>query len=285
MNTAQVLDPRPAELGEGPLWHPKLGLLFWFDITNNLLMCQDGREWNFDRHVSAAGWVDASLLLVASETDLFLFNLENGTSDRLCPLEEDNAITRSNDGRADPWGGFWIGTMGKEAQRRAGSIYRYYKGELRQLFPKITISNAICFSPDGSHAYFCDTLTRKIMRVRLADLDGWPVGEPEVFLDLRAEELNPDGAVVTADGLFANAQWGAERVALYDTEGKLVDSFEFPTDHVSCPAFGGTDLSTLFATTARQGLSKEQLSGQRFAGCTFQIATDLKGQSEHKVVL
>ncbi|MEC9469874.1 MAG: SMP-30/gluconolactonase/LRE family protein, partial [Pseudomonadota bacterium] len=141
-----VFDERQCTLGEGPLWHPERQQLFWFDILNKRLLSRDNgteKTWQFDEYVSAAGWVSRTELLIASSSKLFLFNLETEASAKICDLEADNAVTRSNDGRADPKGGFWIGTMGFGAEKNAGSIYRYYKGELRKLFSDITISNAI----------------------------------------------------------------------------------------------------------------------------------------------
>jgi sugar lactone lactonase YvrE len=76
------------------------------------------------------GWVDRETLMVASETDLFRFDIDTGAREHLLPLEADNAATRSNDGRADPFGGFWIGTMGKNGEAGAGALYRYYRGRL-----------------------------------------------------------------------------------------------------------------------------------------------------------
>ena len=69
--------------------------------------------------------------MIAHETSLLLFNLNSRESEKIVDLEADDPITRSNDGRADPWGGFWIGTMGKKLEKDAGAIYRYYRGELR----------------------------------------------------------------------------------------------------------------------------------------------------------
>ena len=148
--TYQIFDNRPCDLGEGPLWHPERQQLFWFDITNSLLRSRDddhALEWRFDRMVSAAGWVDRDHLLIASERDLVLFDLRTEAETLVIDLEADNPITRSNDGRIDPLGGFWIGTMGKEAEAGAGAIYRFYRGELRRLYPDISIPNAISFAP------------------------------------------------------------------------------------------------------------------------------------------
>jgi len=282
-----LYDATPCELGEGPLWHPLRQELFWFDIVQQRLYCRGQRElrfWQFDHVVSAAGWVDKNRLIIASETGLFTFNLETLHQEMIVTVEADNPMTRSNDGRADPWGGFWFGTMGKNAESKAGSIYRFYKGDLRKLVTSITISNAICFSPDKKYAYFADTAERMIWRQSLQFPTGWPQGDSEEFVDLTDHSLNPDGAVCDANGYLWVAMWGAAKVVCFTPEGKLQDVIKVPSDHVSCPTFGGHDLQTLFVTTARQGLDDTSLSKQA-AGSVFYANMNGKGQREHQVLL
>lgn len=276
-----IFDKRVCKLGEGPLWHPGRGQLFWFDILNKRLLSQKDDlpiHWSFDEHVSAAGWVDDNTLLVATETALLRLDLETGEKTHIAALEAENPVTRSNDGRADPWGGFWIGTMGKNAEPEAGAIYRFFRGKVTMLFNKITISNAICFAPDRSCAYFTDTGTRQIMRQAL-DNDGWPKGRPEVFIDLRAEALNPDGAVVDAAGCLWNAQWGASRIARYSSAGAFMDAIDFPARKMTCPAFGGSNGDTLYGTSAANGMTGES------DGKTFGVTGVAKGQPEYAVVI
>jgi len=276
-----IFDDRQCTLGEGPLWHPERQQLFWFDILNRQLMTQENgsqKSWQFEDYVSAAGWVGKSELLIASASELFLFHLETKARTKLCDLEADNPVTRSNDGRADPKGGFWIGTMGFNAEQGAGSIYRFYKGELRRLYGGITISNAICFAPDGKTAFFADTATQAIQQVEL-DEEGWPSGTPTLFTDLSEDGFNPDGAVVDSEGHLWNAQWGANRVARYALDGKFVEEITFRARQVSCPAFGGAERKTLFATTAADGLLGD------WEGKTFFAETSVRGQAEHRVIL
>ncbi|WP_299153048.1 SMP-30/gluconolactonase/LRE family protein [uncultured Tateyamaria sp.] len=275
-----VFDDHACALGEGGMWHPTRNCLFWFDILGKRLFCKgDERlEWAFDEHVSAAGWVDHDTLLIASASGLWRFDINTGARGLVVALEADNPVTRSNDGRADPYGGFWIGTMGLNAEPFAGAIYRYYNGALRQLFDKITISNAICFAPGGEVAYFADTFSQQIQRVAL-DSEGWPTGAPETFVDLRPDDLNPDGAVVDADGNLWNAQWGAGRVACYGPDGGLVRTLDAPATQTTCPAFGGPGGTTLFVTSAAQGVDEAQ------GGMTFSQDVGVKGQREHQVIL
>lgn len=282
-----IYDDRRCELGEGPLWHPLRAQLFWFDILNRRLMSRDATgplEWQFDECVSAAGWVDRDRLLIASESALSLFDLRDGNRRQLTPLEADNPVTRSNDGRADPQGGFWIGTMGKKAEHGAGTIWRYYRGELRALFPGLTITNAISFAPDGKTAHFADTAQHKVWRVAL-DGDGWPKGDPEVFLDLSAGGLNPDGAVTDAAGLLWLAEWGGARVAAYAPDGTRVQVVGFAAPHTSCPAFGGPGLTTLFCTTAQEGLGLAQRLAHPQSGKVFAAEGMGPGRAEPAVRL
>lgn len=284
---SSVFDPTPCELGEGAFWHPEREQLFWFDILNRRLMTRvDGatREWRFPGMVSAAARTGRDGLLIASESCLWHLDLASGDRAVVVPLEGDNPRTRSNDGRADRQGGFWIGTMGKRAEPEAGAIYRYHRGEVRQLFSKLTIPNAICFSPDGSHAHFADTARGKVWRVAL-DAQGWPVGDPVLFLDPGAEGLNPDGAVIDSEGTFWNAQWGAGRVAAYDPRGQFLRAIRFGAPHTSCPAFGGPDLATLFCTTAREGLGPDDLAAHPLSGATFSAPAGVRGLPEPEVIL
>ena len=286
---SEVFDTTACQLGEGPLWHPLREQLYWFDIVERRLHTRENgktRTVQFDEHVSAAGWVDDHHLLIASETRLFLFDLDRERSEDVEGLEADTPLNRSNDGRADPWGGFWIGTMAKQnANRGQGAIYRYFQGELRCLYSNISVSNAICFAPDGGVAYYTDTPTQKIMRQTLEPDTGWPDGDPEIWLDFSKDGLFPDGAVVDTEGNFWNAQWGAWRVACYAPDGSLQRTVGFDAAHTSCPAFGGAGLTTLFCTTALQALSIEDREKSDKHGMTFAAPETAKGQEEHQVKL
>lgn len=278
---AEIFDHTICELGEGPMWHPRRQEFLWFDILGKTLRTRD-TFWTFDEYVSAAGWIDDARILMATQTGLDIFNLDTGARDRVTDLEADNPVTRSNDGRADPFGGFWIGTMGINLEAACGTIYRYYRGEVRALFDKITVTNAICFSPDGTTAYFSDTNTAQIMSVRLDPKDGWPEGDPVVAVDLTADMLRPDGCVVDAQGRLWNAQWGAGRVACYEPNGTLVQTLAVGGPQSSCPAFGGAELDDMIVTTAATGLDPSEHPD---SGKVFRLVPGVKGQAEHQVIL
>ena len=276
-----VFCDRVCALGEGPLWHPLRRQLFWFDILGKRLLTRTEagpQEWRFPEHASAAGWIDEDHLLIATETALRRFRIPTGEHEKLADLDHRNPATRSNDGRADPQGGFWIGTMGKGAEPRAGGIHRFHRGAVETLFPDITIPNAICFSPDGRTAYFADTPDQRVHRVPL-DADGWPSADPEPFIDLRPDGLFPDGAVTDAEGALWIAQWGAGRVARHLPDGRFDRALPVPGLHATCPAFGGEDLADLFVTTATQDLTDPDDA----QGLTYRLRPGVSGRPEPAV--
>ncbi|WP_417274434.1 SMP-30/gluconolactonase/LRE family protein [Celeribacter halophilus] len=276
--TAQVFDGRPCFLGEGAFWHPERAQLFWFDILAGRLLSRVGQkplEWQIGQMASAAAWVDAETLVLSTETGLRRFDIATGAHEPLVGIEADRSETRCNDGRADPMGGFWVSSMGKHAEAKAGAIYRYYGGAVELLFPEITIPNSICFAPDGRRAYFADTAEGRIMTVSL-DADGWPDAAPDVFVDLTAQGLNPDGAQTDCEGALWSAQWGAGRVARYLPDGRFDRAIALAGRHCSCPAFGGPTFETLFVTTAREGMETPD-AGQ---GVIYQAPAGVAGRAE-----
>ena len=284
---AAVFDDRPCGLGEGALWHPERAQLFWFDIIGGKLLSRRGEarfEWEFAEMVSAAGWVDHDRLLIASESSLFLFDLETERAREVVPLEADNMETRSNDGRADLLGGFWIGTMGRNAEAEAGAIYRYFRGQLRRIYAGLTVPNAICFAPDGQTAYFTDSRSRQLMAQPLGP-EGWPEGAPRLLIDFTAEGLIPDGAVTDADGNLWIAQWGAGRVAVHRPDGAFLRAIPVGARKTSCPALGGPGFDTLFVTTARGDYDAEELAADPLAGQVFAAPAGAVGRPEIRVRL
>ncbi|MEM1366241.1 MAG: SMP-30/gluconolactonase/LRE family protein [Pseudomonadota bacterium] len=289
MTNARVFIDRQNTLGEGALWHAGRQSFFHTSILENVLFEHgpDGKgigQWSFNGNTSAAGIVSDSELLVATETELLLLDLETNERSQLCPLEANNSITRSNDGRADHQGGFWIGTMGKKAEKGAGAIYRYYKGELRVLVPAMTIPNAICFSPDGTMAYWADTEVGRMMRVSL-DAEGWPAGTPSVLVDHSGEDFGIDGATVDSEGCIWNAHWGPGEIWRYSPDGEMLAKISASAPQTSCPAIGGQDLKTLFITTARDGMSDDALEAAPSSGQCFTADLAVTGVPEPAVIL
>ena len=286
--TSILCDER-CHLGEGPTYDAATDTAWWFDIPEGRLFeAQLGsgqvRIHHLGKMASALARVDGERQLIVAEDGLYIRSLSDGSMSLYAPLEADNPATRSNDARVHPSGTFWIGTMGRKAEARAGAIYALYRGEISRLFPGTTIPNAICFSPDGSLGYFADTARNELYRVALDPLTGLPSGVPEVLLRHRGVG-GLDGAVVDADGLIWNARWGGGCVDVYNPTGEHLRCLEVPARQSSCPAFVGPDFSRLLVTSAWQGMDEAARAADPGHGRTFVMEVSAKGRPEPDVKL
>lgn len=288
--TARLLIDSKCELGEGPFWHPARQQLFWFDINEQTLFAAsaDGEikdSWLFNETVTAAAIVDDHTLVLASENGLIRFDLAVGGMNRIVDIESDIPANRSNDCRVHPSGAFWIGTMVKEEGPKEGSVYHYRSGALTRIIENVAIPNATCFSPDGRIAYWADTPSKKILKCATDPQTGLPIGDWELFADVSDHRGYPDGAVIDSEGYLWNARWGGSCVVRHAPDGSVDRVIEVPVSQVTCPAFGGKDLKTLFITTAAKTLSPEQLAQEKVAGGVFAIEVDVPGLPESKIQL
>jgi sugar lactone lactonase YvrE len=289
--SAELFIDSRCELGEGVFWHPLQERLFWFDILNKTLFSATAGgimvdRFTFDTPVTAAGVIDADNLAIASAAGIYRLELSTDTREIIVPLEADKPGNRSNDGRVNPAGGFWIGTMGlKDAGKVAqGALYQVRGAEVTKILDGIYIPNTTCFSPDGTRAYFADTTTDRIRTCEIDAATGLPTGPWQVFTKVTGGGW-PDGAVVDSQGFVWCALWGGSRVVRYTPDGKVDREVTVPVSQPTCPAFGGSDLKTLYIVSARENLSAEQLEKEPLAGGVFAIRVDVPGLPENIIKL
>ena len=277
------------ELGEGPVFDERRNLLFWCDINSWSLHIGDiatgsVRSIGFGEPVSAVFLTEGPDILIAAARGLISFSPETGIRTPLIDIESGNALTRANDSRVAPGNTIWFGTMGRKLEADCGAYYHlaFPSMSASDLFRPISIPNATCFSTDGKQAYFCDTSRQQILTCMIDEDTGLPASPPEIFVDLSADGLNPDGAVIDSAGRLWNAQWGAGRVACYDTKGCFVDAIKLPASQLTCPCFGGADFKTLYVTSASEGISA---GAEPLAGAVFAIEMDIPGLAERRITL
>ena len=286
--TAELFIDSRCELGEGPFWHPLQERLFWFDILNKTLFSATSGgimvdRFTFDATVTAAGVIDSDNLAVASAAGIFKLTLSTDTRELLIPLEPDSTSTRTNDGRVNQAGGFWIGTMGLKSPGSvaAGALYQVRAGSVTKLLSDVYIPNGTCFSPDGKTAYFADTPSGVIRKVAIDPQTGLPNGGWQVFVDKGVIAGDPDGAVVDAEGFVWSARWMGKSVVRIAPDGRIDREISLPVSRVTCPAFGGKDLKTLYITTARENMSPDEIAAEPTAGSVFAVEVDVPGLPEN----
>ena len=285
-----VLSGHHCLLGEGCTYDPATDTAWWFDILERTLFRAALASGAVTLHAlpvmaSVLAFIDDQRQLLAAESGLYVRDVRDGSLTLHTPLEADNAATRSNDGRVHGCGALWIGTMGRKAEKGAGAIYHFHRGELRRLYAGVTIPNAICFSPNGATAYFTNSSEGVLYRVAIDPANAMPVGNPATLYDHRGGVGGLDGAVVDAEGLIWNARWGGSCIDVYTPTGGRVRSIRVPARQPSCPAFVGRNLDRLLVTTAGEGMDERAKAADPQHGMTFVLDVGAVGRPEPRVRL
>ena len=263
-------------LGEGPVWTPSEQTFQWLDIYSSALHREVGNSMEtlkLEREVTAfAPWPRGSGAICVTSAGIEQLDLDTGVLDLLLPVEGDKPGNRSNDGKCDPQGRFWFGTMDNaEEDDTAGSLYSVdLDGTLTHHFDGVGIANTFAWSPDGKAFYFADSMAQTIWRFPW-DAGTGQLGEREVFVSLKGTERYPDGSTIDAEGYLWNAQWNGWRVTRYAPDGSENRVIEMP---VACPTsccFAGASLDQLLVTSARKGQTEDALASQQHAGAVFEI--------------
>lgn len=277
------------DLGEGIVWCARQQALYWTDIEAAILWRHDPSSGTTDRWrlperlASFALCGDDDWLLLGLASRLAWLQLSSGRVEPICAIEPD-LPTRINDGACDRAGRFVFGTKHEPAPGAAaqpvGSFYRL-DADLtvhRLDLDKVAIANGIAFSADGRSMYYCDSATRVIHRCEYSEA-GQALAARE-WIDLRDAAGEPDGAAADADGGVWVALWGAGKVVRYDRNGNADTSVRIPARLASRPALGGQDLRTLYVTSARNGLTADELHADGEAGNVFMVTTTCTGIPE-----
>jgi sugar lactone lactonase YvrE len=272
-----------ATLGEGAIWHPEKEALLWVDITDGKVFMykpEKGMIHNIDLESMVGTVVPSSgefFAVAAQETGIFGIR-ENGNTRQIGDFPQDALPNvRFNDGKCDPQGRFWVGTMHQQAKEGAGKLYMFDGDSLLVKQPDVTISNGIVWDTNKNIMYYIDTPTQKVFAYDYAPETG-EISNRRVVVKVPREKGSPDGMSIDAEGKLWVAHWGGHGVYRWDPEtGKLMEKIEVPAPNVTSCAFGGKDLKTLYITTAKVGLSEKQLKKYPLSGSLFVIETDIKG--------
>lgn len=273
-------------LGEGPVWDPRQNCLWWVNIRGPELQSYDPVTRAHRRykvpgtHVGSFALRQSGGLVLSIDRTLMSFDPATGATAKLATIETAPDGNRLNDGRCDRQGRFWVGTMSISEQGATGSLYRVGADlKVARQFGDVGIPNSTAFSPDGRRMYFADTNAKKIWAFDLETGSG-DITNRRVFVDLANQPGYPDGSCVDADGCLWNAEYNGARVVRYTPDGRVDRVIKLPTSQVTCPAFGGANLDTLFITTATQNMTAEQLAKEPEAGALFMVKPGVRGLPE-----
>lgn len=284
--------PTGDRCGEGVIWHEAHAAVYWTDINRfliNRFTPSDGcvRSWMFDEPVTALSLTNNdAVIVVALASRIFLWEPETDLRrDTIFKLEGWPHV-RLNDGRADPRGSFWVGTMRNnvnpdgslgEAGGQDGILYRVDPDGRTTIHRRnIGISNTLAWSPDRRRFYTGDTLANVIWAFDYDPQTG-AISNERSFLKDFSRGL-PDGSTVDSEGFLWNCRFFGGCIVRVAPDGEIDRVMEMPVRNVTTCTFGEPDLRTLYITTA----SNDAAPRDRLAGSLFAIETEVAGQPENR---
>jgi sugar lactone lactonase YvrE len=278
---AEVCQRVPALLGEGPCWHAARGSLWWLDITGRQLF-----EWALPDgavHTRALPQMPGSLavasdgrLLAALRDGFYLLAPDGGEPELFTRAPgHDAQHFRFNDGKVDPQGRFWAGTLALNGRTGASQLFRVTRGpSVQTMLTGVTVSNGLAWAPDGRTLYYVDSPTR---RVQAFDFDGetGTLHRGRTAILLQDGDGWPDGCCMDVEGCLWLAHWGGGKLTRWDpTRARCLLTVSFPVGNVTSCAFGGPKLDRLFVTTAAPDNGNPP---EPEAGFLFEIAPGTSG--------
>jgi sugar lactone lactonase YvrE len=278
------------ELGEGPMWHPDEGVLYWVDIDRRLVHRYDpasGAEATFEVAVpiTVLRPREGGGFVTGTSKGFAFWDPRTGALEAIANPESDRPHNRFNDGAVDPRGRFWAGTMNQhEATAPDGCLYRL-DGDcsVHTMATGFSVYNGTAWSPDGRTMYFTDTFRRTILACDF-DAGRGTIGEQRPLVRVPEAEGYPDGHTVDGEGYIWSTHWGGGKVTRYTPAGAKEREIQLPAENVTCCAFGGRDLDELYITTARSGLDEAARARQPLAGDLFRVRVGVAGLATVKFV-
>lgn len=267
-------------LGEGSIWDDRRKCLFWVDIYKGILHRLDPKtaKHTFSEIGGFLGSVVPSEnddLILLNDRSYVSFDWENKKIEVLASVEEDIKENRFNDGKCDPAGRFWAGTMPQPEDKASGSLYCLYADlSVEKKLGNISISNGIVWSGDKKTMYYIDTPTKEVWAFDYDNATG-VISNQRVAVKIAESEGFPDGMTIDVEDKLWIAHWGGYQVARWDpVTGEKLFSVMLPVSQVTSCAFGGDQLDQLYITSARKGLGHEALDKEPYAGALFVYNTE-----------
>ncbi|WP_078553538.1 SMP-30/gluconolactonase/LRE family protein [Bacillus alkalicellulosilyticus] len=283
MSEVELIIDAKAQLGEGPSWDEKNSVLYWVDIISKKVnvyepVSKTNKEVQLDEQVGAIVPREVGGAVVALETGFYTLDLKTGKSELIGDPEQSLLNNRFNDGKCDPVGRFWAGTMDQNARTGKGAFYCLDNDHrITKKLENVTISNGLAWSLDHAHLYYIDTPTKKIVRFEF-NKDTAEIQNPIDIIHFSGDEGMPDGMTIDAEGMLWIAHWGGAKISRWNPNtGEQLNSISIPALNVTSCVFAGPDLMDLYVTTARVGMTESELEKFPNSGGVFKVNPGVKG--------
>lgn len=278
-------------LGEGPVWDVASQSVLWVDVAEGNIhqLCVDSgshSKYFTGQQTGSIALEETGMLVAALQNGFFLINLRDRTQVPLADPERHLPGNRFNDGKCDPAGRFWAGTMSVQNEPGAGKLYCLDRdGSVSAKISGVGCSNGLAWSPDQQTFYFIDSPAQNVVAYDY-DVATGKICNSRTILEIPPQNGIPDGMTIDTKGMLWIALWGGGKVIRVSPQtGTILDQIALPVSQVSSCTFGGAGLRDLYITSASIGLTDNELQQQPLAGSLFVCKnTPFQGYEPHYFV-
>jgi sugar lactone lactonase YvrE len=282
----ELVSDEQCNLGECPVWDFVHKRIYWIDIPSGKIHLHypeknEYKAFETGQTLGSIALRKSGGLVAAIKNGFATVDIQKGTTWVIRQIKYSSPDIRFNDGKCDPAGRFWAGTMSVSNLHGSGSLYALDKDySIKKKITGVSCSNGLAWSPDLDTFYYIDTPTLQVAAYQYDSLTG-KISKKRIVIKFPAEEGYPDGMTIDTEGMLWIAMWGGWKIVRYNPrDGKKLDEIILPVSQVTSCVFGGTTLEDLYITSAKTGLTKSELQDQPFAGSLFVVKkTGLKGMN------
>ncbi len=269
-------------LGEGILWVPSHKTIYFVDIKKKNILIFNLKSKikkiiKIDKEIGFISHIKNSIFLLGLKAELRIMNIKNKKILKSIKIEDKKPLNRINDGKTDPKGRLWFGTMDNlERKVKNGSLYCLDKKlKLHKVDSKYYIPNGPAFL-SANIMLHADSRKKIIYKIKIDK--NYKIIKKSKFIKFYRKEGSPDGMTVDSKKNVWVCHYGAGCISVYNPSGKKVHIIYFSAKNITNCTFGGYDNKELFITTARKDLKRKEMAKYPDSGSLFKIKTNLKGK-------
>ena len=294
MNKIKTTEPKAiwkirCTLGEGTLWVKEHNSIYFVDIKKKKICSLNIKNkkkkiFKVNKEVGFIAHIKDHIFILGLQGELRIQNLKSKKVLKSIPLEPKIKLNRINDGKTDPAGNLWFGTMDNlERKIEKGSLYKLDKNlKLTRVDKNYRITNGPAFI-DEHNFYHTDSPKKTIYKIKINKEN--EIVRKKIFKKFSIKEGSPDGMTLDKNKNLWVAHFHGSCISVFNKKSKLIHKIRFPVKNITNCTFGGKNNKEIFVTTAKKSISKPELQKNIFSGSLFIVKSNIKGFTQKKFIL
>ena len=268
-------------LGEGTLWVPKLNSIFFVDIKKKKILILNNKTnrkkiLKVNKEIGFLSHIKKNIFILGLKSELRIVNLQNMKTISSIKIEAKKTNNRINDGKTDPAGRLWFGTMDNFEKKKTGSLYCLDNClKLHKVDSNYLITNGPAFL-NKNNFYHTDSRKKLIYKIKIDNK--LKIQKKDIFLKFKEKDGSPDGMTTDVKNNLWVCHYHGASISVYDSKGNKIHKIKIPAKNVTNCVFGGSENNEIFISTARKGMNVKEIKKYPLSGSLFKIKINLKGK-------